>query len=31
MFYNEQANSILYSLIQSLREQADIKIYPENL
>ena len=31
MFYNEQVNAVLYSVIQSLRERADIKIYPENL
>jgi len=31
LFYNEQTNSILYSFIQSLREQAEIKIYTENL
>ena len=31
MFYNEQVNAILYVVIQSLREQADIEIYPENL
>ena len=31
MFYNEQVNAILYSVIQSLREQAKIKIYPKNL
>ncbi|MAZ79547.1 MAG: hypothetical protein CMD72_02230 [Gammaproteobacteria bacterium] len=31
MFYNEQVNAVLYSVIQSLREQAKIKIYPKNL
>ena len=31
MFYNEQVNSMLYAIIQSLRDQADIEIYPENL
>ena len=31
MFYNEQVNVVLYSVIQSLREQAKIKIYPKNL
>jgi len=31
MFYNEQVNSILYSVIQSLREKAKIKIYSKNL
>ena len=31
MFYNEQVNSILYSVIQSLRERAKIKIYSKNL
>ena len=31
MFYNEQVNSILYAVIQSLRDQADIEIYPDNL
>jgi len=31
MFYNEQVNSVLYSVIQSLREQAKIKIYSKNL
>ena len=28
---NEQVNSILYSVIQSLRDQADIKIHTKNL
>jgi peptidyl-prolyl cis-trans isomerase D len=31
MFNNEHVNSVLYSVIQSLREQSDIKIYPKNL
>ena len=31
MFYNEQVNAVLYSVIQSLREQANIKIYSKNL
>ena len=31
MFYNEQVNAVLYSVIQSLREQASIKIYSKNL
>ena len=31
MFYNEQVNAVLYSVIQSLREQAKVKIYPKNL
>ena len=31
MFYNEQVNAVLYSVIQSLREQAKIKIYSKNL
>ena len=31
MFYNEQVNVVLYSVIQSLREQAKVKIYPKNL
>ena len=31
MFNNEYVNSVLYSVIQSLREQSDIKIYPKNL
>ena len=31
MFYNEQVNAVLYSVIHSLREQAKIKIYPKNL
>jgi len=31
MFYNEQVNSVLYSVIQSLRENAKIKIYSKNL
>ena len=31
MFNNEYVNTILYSTIQSLREQSSIKIYPENL
>jgi len=31
MINNEQVNSILYSVIQSLRDQADIKIHTKNL
>ena len=31
MFYNEQVNAVLYSVIQSLRKQAKIKIYPKNI
>ena len=31
MVNNEQVNSILYSVIQSLRDQADIKIHTKNL
>ena len=31
MFNNEYVNTILYSTIQSLREQSSIRIYTENL
>ena len=31
MINNEHANSILYAVIQSLRENADIKIHTKNL
>ena len=31
MINNEQVNSLLYAVIQSLREKANIKIYSENL
>ena len=31
MFNNEYVNIVLYSVIQSLRDQANIKIYSENL
>ena len=31
MINNEQVNSILYSVIQSLRDQADIKVHTKNL
>ena len=31
MFNNDQVNSLLYAVIQSMRDKSNIKIYSENL